>query len=116
MASGLPDVPRSVPSTSPVFGPKAWIRPSPKLPISRSPENWPKFAGAIVMPHGELSTPWVAKRFTNTPEVVYRGRPVRGQSYRSPGVGYDAKWGPREPLQRGGVSVLRGAVFGGARG
>src|SRR6266480_4492266 len=41
---------------------KALIRPSPKLPTSRSPLNRPKPAGAGAIPQGALSWPWVAIR------------------------------------------------------
>jgi hypothetical protein len=42
---------------SPVVGLNALMRPSPKLPINRSPPNSPKLAGASVTPQGEFSCP-----------------------------------------------------------
>ena len=45
------------PSNAPVVGSKAFIYLSTKLklPTSRSPPNWPKAAGARVMPQGAAS-------------------------------------------------------------
>ena len=43
--------------------------PSPKLPTSRSLENWPKFADACTTPQGAFSVPPIATRRRNFPSV-----------------------------------------------
>ena len=49
------------------FSWKALMRPSPKLPISRSPPKAPKFGCAIAVPHGAFSTPPLATRARKLP-------------------------------------------------
>src|SRR5712671_4108119 len=41
--------------------------PSPKLPTSKSRENFPKLSGASARPQGELSAPPVANRSRKLP-------------------------------------------------
>ena len=54
---GLPLASRSTPRKACVVGSKASIMPLPRLPTRRSPENWPKPAGAIATPQGAESVP-----------------------------------------------------------
>jgi hypothetical protein len=56
-ASGFPGDEESVPSSCQVVVLKAWMRPSPKFPISSAPPKSPNPAGAITMPHGEFRSP-----------------------------------------------------------
>src|SRR5579863_2503326 len=57
IAIGCPVLSSSVPSTAPVVVLKALILPSVKFPTRSAPENGPKLAGAIAIPHGELRGP-----------------------------------------------------------
>ena len=64
----------SGPRKAPVLGLKAIILLIPgeseKLPTSNALPKTPKEAGAIVIPHGELSGPFETRRWTKTPLVV----------------------------------------------
>src|ERR1700751_5821347 len=59
-AIGVPALVFNEPTSANVFGSKALITPSPKLPIRRPPPKLPKPAGASAIPHGAFNTPWPA--------------------------------------------------------
>ena len=80
MNSGWPLFPFSVPlgvHVPSAFSRNALMRPSPKLPISRSPPKKPKFAGASAVPHGAFRTP---------PGLAMRARklPLRSNALTTP--------------------------------
>ena len=80
MNSGRPSIPSSVPLGVHVplaFSWNALMRPSPKLPISRSPPYVPKFGCASAVPHGAFRTP---------PGLAMRARkvPLRSKALTTP--------------------------------
>src|SRR5881296_131431 len=72
MTSFRPSMVRSVPMSSNVPSGSSWYAftwPSPKLPMSRSPPNVPKLAGASARPHGAFNWPCCATRASRFPSV-----------------------------------------------
>src|SRR5881396_3220290 len=72
MTSFRPSVVRSAPMSSNVPSGVSWYAftwPSPKLPMSRSPPNRPKLAGASARPHGAFNRPCCATRTSRFPSV-----------------------------------------------
>src|ERR1700722_13681354 len=67
LAIGVPAPEFNEPTSANVFGSKALITPSPKLPIRRSPPKLPKPAGASAIPQGAFNTPWPATRVMKFP-------------------------------------------------
>src|SRR5207302_5745968 len=64
---GFPVPSRRKSMKPPLVGSYAPIRPSPKLPSSRSRLNPPNPAGASATPHGEFKLPRVANRLARVP-------------------------------------------------
>src|SRR5262252_4992672 len=62
----------TAPRNSPESKSNALIEPSPKLPTNSALPNLPKPSkGDQAIPQGELSGPWLVKRFTSFPFVSY---------------------------------------------
>src|SRR5437870_8113130 len=57
MTMEFPEESDSAPRDLPLIKSKALIVPSPKLPTSNEPPNFPKLPGATTIAQGELSTP-----------------------------------------------------------
>ena len=66
-AIGLPSESAIVPRKVPATGSNALMRPSPKLPTSKSPAKVMNPEGAIVIPQGALRGPLETSRFTKLP-------------------------------------------------
>src|SRR5262249_42716811 len=76
------------------------IFPSPKLPTSSAPANFPKLGGAIAMPRGALRLPRLAIRCTVLAEVgelVYEPEVVTGNFLLAVGVFSRRSRNPRRP-------------------